>query len=247
VSPIVFLPPRVTDRWICSVRWRAQRRPVRAQEMERDARDRNAEATQLANAAREAEEFLARQAEEFAAMTAKSLEGGLRLANGGEDDAAVKLSFNPSTTATKPVAVRGVMGVLQEEEESVKKRELIPLSYSDDEDDAGGRKKKESTRPNRRMTDRERERKTKDVTASVPSTKEGLWAFKMPWVELSDVRPFDLPGDRLTSLPGTSVFPCTLTDTVLLSRLSSARPCRRLRPHLSLSTSEEKKRRSSKL
>ena len=156
--------------------------------MENDARDRTIEAQQVAALHKESEDFLAQQAEMFAKITEskeKANAGALPSA-GAEDEPVVKLSFGAAATkvVTKTVApVRSaVLGAGEDEDEGTKRRELIPLSYSDDEDD--------QPKTSYRMSEREQEKKAKEILERVPGEKEALWGFKMPWSSLSEVRPF---------------------------------------------------------
>jgi len=152
-------------------RWRAQRRAARQREVEADERDRATEEAQLATLSKQADEFLSNALPDL-----KPLAAGR--AGDGTPGGAVKVSFGAA--AAKPVAkaapaVRApVMGLADEEDDVKKKRELIPLSYSDDEDDdkkpqVSGRAKRES------------------VLAAVPDNQAGLWAFHIKWNALNKV------------------------------------------------------------
>lgn len=210
--------------------------------MENDARDRTIEAQQAAALHKEAEDFLAQQAEMFAKITEskeKANAGALPSA-GAADEPAVKLSFGAAATkvVTKTVVpVRSaVLGVGEDEEEGTKRRELIPLSYSDDEDD--------KPKASYRMSQKEKEKKAKEILARVPVEKEVLWVFKMPWSSLSEVRPFLL----FVALISPAFSPVVLVLNSRLSssarRTSSLPRSRRLRARPSLSTSAGKRRSS---
>ncbi|BGP38550.1 hypothetical protein JCM10450v2_002499 [Rhodotorula kratochvilovae] len=169
-----------TDR----VRWRAQRRPMRLREQEADERDRALEAQQLAALQAQSESFLAQHAD----LLASALPGadssapvnGSGAATGGSTPAAaagVKLNFSaaPKPAAQDAPKARPTAVQLEDEDESLRKRrELIPLEYSDDEGE----------RP--RLSRGEAERKAREIEGRVPSDKEGLWAWKVRWKRLTD-------------------------------------------------------------
>lgn len=175
------------------MRWRSQRKALRTREAEADARDREHEARQLAALNDRSDSFLAQHADLLAsslppnASQTGSPRGGPN-GTGGSTPAApaagVKLSFNAA--AAKPAAQEApkarptALALEDEEETNTKKRELIPLEYSDDDEDAP---------PKPRMTRTEMERKAREIEEKVPTSKEGLWAFKIRWKRLSDVRP----------------------------------------------------------
>jgi RNA-binding protein 25 len=179
------------------VRWRSQRKALRTREAEADARDREHEARQLAALNDRSDSFLAQHADLLASslppnasQTGSPRGGGTNGTGGSTPGAAaaggVKLSFNAA--AAKPAAqevpkARPTALALEDEEETnTKKRELIPLEYSDDDDDEGAP-------PKPRMTRTEMERKAREIEEKVPTSKEGLWALKIRWKRLSDVRP----------------------------------------------------------
>ena len=64
-------------------------------------------------------------------------------------------------------------GMDDEEDGAKKRRELIPLSYSDDEDDATKAEKKK--------------RKLKDMVSAIPNEKAGLWVYEVKWDKLNGV------------------------------------------------------------
>ncbi|GAA5870360.1 hypothetical protein JCM3774_002709 [Rhodotorula dairenensis] len=164
--------------YIDRVRWRSQRKALRTREAEADARDREHEARQLAALNDRSDSFLAQHAD----LLASSLPPGASNGTGGSTPApgaGVKLSFNAA--AAKPAAQEApkarptALALEDEEETTTKKRELIPLEYSDDED-----------APKPRMTRTEMERKAREIDDKVPTTREGLWAFKIRWKRLSE-------------------------------------------------------------
>jgi len=167
------------------LRWRAQRRPIRLREQEADERDRALEAQQLAALDAQSESFLAQHADLLASSlptATTSGEPGTGTGTGGSSTPlAVKLNFSaaPKPSATeapkpRPTAVT----LLEDDDESQrKKRALIPLEYSDDEGE---------DRP--RLSRGEAERKASEIEARVPSDREGLWAWKVRWKRLSEVR-----------------------------------------------------------
>ncbi|BGP01416.1 hypothetical protein NBRC10513v2_002370 [Rhodotorula toruloides] len=172
--------------YIDRIRWRAQRKPHRLREQEADARDRAVEAQQLAALNEQSDSFLSQHADLFpsslptpdtpasGADTASATPGGATPAVG------VKLNL---TTAPKPVVKEApkprptAMALADEEEEGRKKRELIPLEYSDDEDEA---------QPRPRLSRSEMERKAREIEAKVPTSKDGLWTWKVRWKRLND-------------------------------------------------------------
>ncbi|KAM0788418.1 hypothetical protein ACM66B_001555 [Microbotryomycetes sp. NB124-2] len=151
-------------------RWRAQRRQQRQREKESDDRDRKREQEQLAAATKASEDFLG--ADFFAGIGGG--QGGLKTGNG--DEPVVKLSFGAvAKPAPKAVALPrpAVLMSGDDEDEGKRKRELIPLSYSDDEEDL-----KEQTA---KMSRSERDRKAREIVDKVPKSKDGLWSYKMRW------------------------------------------------------------------
>lgn len=177
------------------MRWRSQRKALRTREAEADARDREHEARQLAALNDRSDSFLAQHADLLAsslppnASQTGSPRGGPNGTGGSTPGAAaaggVKLSFNAA--AAKPAAQEApkarptALALEDEEETNTKRRELIPLEYSDDDD--------EGAPPKPRMTRTEMERKAREIEEKVPASKEGLWAFKIRWKRLSNVRP----------------------------------------------------------
>jgi hypothetical protein len=87
----------------------------------------------------------------------------------------------------------------EDEEEGRRKRELIPLSYSDDEDE---KPKKEATATDKdkdkkpRLTGREKEKRIMEIEDSIPRDKEKLFGWDVKWSGLNDVR------THLVFLPG---------------------------------------------
>jgi RNA-binding protein 25 len=96
--------------------------------------------------------------------------------NGASNNIKAKLTLN---LASKRRAA--LMAPAEDEEfdddegiESKRKRRiLVPLEYSDNEDDE---KKTE-----------ERKKKIKDLVATIPTDKEGLWNWNVKWEELDEV------------------------------------------------------------
>ncbi|KAK4051818.1 hypothetical protein OIV83_002523 [Microbotryomycetes sp. JL201] len=153
-------------------RWRAQRRQNRQREQEADERDRKREQEQLAAASKASDDFLS--ADFFAGMGGNGTQGGLKPANG--DEPVVKLSFGSvAKPAPKPAAPArpAVLMSGDDEEEGKRKRELIPLSYSDDEEDI-----KEQVA---NMSRSERDRKAREIVDRVPRSKDALWDYKIRW------------------------------------------------------------------
>jgi len=173
----------------CSVRWRAQRRANRQREEDFDARDRALEQQRLAAVAQHSESFLSQHADLFAESAPQSAEG--------EQSAGVKLSFGSTSAkpkATEPAPKRSaVLGMGEDEEEGRRKRELIPLNYSDDEDDTKDEKpkvveKKDEGSKGGRMSSREKEKQIREIEDRVPREKDGLFGWKVKWSNLNEVR-----------------------------------------------------------
>lgn len=223
-------------------RWRAQRRPFRARELEADARDRATEAQQLALLHKESEDFLERQADMFAKITeGKNRAIARSLPAAGQDD-AIKLSFGgavaPKVAPKAPAPVRpAVLGIAEDEDEGKKKRELIPLSYSDDEDEKDSKSKAKPYR----MTEREKERKARDIKDDIPEAKAALWVYRVEWSALTEVRqPLHLPAAD-PARGSESALPGRVLNPVLSPRKSSTESSSPWRPRLSLSISAPKR------
>lgn len=87
-----------------------------------------------------------------------------------------------------------MLGMGEDEEEGRRKRELIPLNYSDDEDDSKDEKpkvvekKEEGTKSGGRLSSREKEKQIREIEDSVPREKDGLFGWKVKWSSLNEVR-----------------------------------------------------------
>lgn len=137
----------------------------------------------------------------FAKITESKLRAGglptLREGGGGEgEEAVVKLSFGKALAKNLPAvgvgrSAGGVLGIGEEEEEANKRRELIPLNYSDDEEEDEKEKDKLSRerKDNSRLSEREKERKRKEVREKVPGSVEGCWGVRIKWSGVNEVRP----------------------------------------------------------
>ncbi|GAA5967044.1 hypothetical protein JCM11641_000422 [Rhodosporidiobolus odoratus] len=187
--------------YIDRIRWRAQRKPLRAREAEADSRDRAVEAQHLASIEQRADSFLSQHADLFAnslptgpgAPSASSAAprpdgsaapspapGNATPASAAGLPTSVKLSINaaskPATTdAPKPRPT--ALAMEDEEEEGRRKRALIPLSYSDDEEGPRPSSKAEVKRPSREET----HRKQREIEDKVPNDRSGLWEWKVRW------------------------------------------------------------------
>jgi len=108
-----------------------------------------------------------------------------------------------------------VLGMGEDEEEGRRKRELIPLNYSDDEDDSKDEKpkvvekKEEGTKSGGRLSSREKEKQIREIEDSVPREKDDLFGWKVKWSNLSEV--------RLTFL--SSPLPLTLFIIATMERI----------------------------
>lgn len=111
--------------------------------------------------------------------------GELKTSNGtNPDEPAVKLSFGATTkpvVKAPPPARATAFGSAEDEDEGKKKRELIPLNYSDDED--------EKPKVKGKLSAGERVKKVKEIGEKVPTTKEGLFSYSIKWSALTEVRP----------------------------------------------------------
>jgi len=165
-------------------RWRAQRKAFRAREIQSDRRDAELEAQQLASLQKESEAFLDKQAEMFAQMS----DGNKRKAGGQiEESAPIKLSLAERerrkaeakpTELPKPAA----FGLADDYEDLGKrKRELIPLTYSDDE----GEDEEEKGMSDQQKVER-RVKKMKELAGTIPSKKEDLWAYEIRWDKITE-------------------------------------------------------------
>ncbi|GAA5948560.1 hypothetical protein JCM3765_004925 [Sporobolomyces pararoseus] len=158
-------------------RWRAQRRAVRQREEDFDARDRALEAQRLAQIAQQSDSFLAQHADLFS--------GGDQAQSSDQPTSApaVKVSFGstakPKTAEPAPKRPT-VLGMGEEEEEGRRKRELIPLSYSDDEDEKPKKDEK------KRLTGREKEKRIMEIEDSIPREKEKLFGWDIKWSSLNE-------------------------------------------------------------
>ncbi|GAA5829467.1 hypothetical protein JCM11251_005061 [Rhodosporidiobolus azoricus] len=199
--------------YIDRVRWRAQRKPLRAREAEADDRDRAVEQQQLAAIERQSDSFLSQHADLFASSAPpsgpaadSSAPGAVKVENASPAPSAagaipslpdvkpapspapppgsVKLSISaaskPATSAdTAPRARPTAMALEDEEEQGRRKRELIPLSYSDEEGE-GGKTAGEKEEP-KRMSREEVHRKQREIEDQVPSSKDALWGWQVRW------------------------------------------------------------------
>ena len=160
------------------VRWRKQRQQARRREIEQDAQDARREAEEAAALQKESEEFLARQADMFSAMS-----GSATLnpdATSGEPPKLKLLAVQPTEkqaeegkSKPKPKAAAAFAAADEDETSGTKKRELIPLNYSDDEDDEEKVEKKK--------------RKVKELVSAIPTDKAGLWRYDVKWEQLNEV------------------------------------------------------------
>ena len=164
-------------------RWRKYRQQARRREIEQDKRDQELEIEEAARLQKESEDFLARQAEMFASMTGLAAGEGtssepkkLSLLN-AQPSKAKAITSNAAAAGgeeAKSKPAKAVFGGDDEDENAnKKKRELIPLSYSDDEDDEKNIEKKK--------------RKLKDLVSAIPTDKVGLWQYAVRWDKLDEV------------------------------------------------------------
>lgn len=166
--------PFIVDRG----RWRKQRQQARRRELEQDAQDARREAEEAAALQKESEEFLARQASMLSSMSDSAALDPT--ATSGEPPklkllAVPAVDKKPEDAAkAKPKAAAAFAAADAEDEAAgKKKRELIPLNYSDDEDDEDKIEKKR--------------KKVKELVSAIPTDKAGLWRYDVKWEELNEV------------------------------------------------------------
>lgn len=149
---------------------------------------------------KQSESFLNQQADAFAKMTAGATVNHKRTGTPAEDAGGpIKLSLAERAKKeqeVKPVEIAprprpAAFGAADEQEETgKKKRELVRLTYSDDE---GG----DDDENERGLTQEEkverRKRKIKELVETIPTTKEGLWAYEIRWDRLTEVSQLFLP------------------------------------------------------
>lgn len=197
-------------------RWRAQRKAFRQREINEDKKDAELETQQLEKLQKQSESFLNQQADAFAKMTAGATVNQKRTGTPAEEAGGpIKLSLAERAKKeqeVKPVEIAprprpAAFGAADEQEETgKKKRELVRLTYSDDE---GG----DDDENERGLTQEEkverRKRKIKELVETIPTTKEGLWAYEIRW-------------DRLTEVSQLSMTR-SCTDILLLRKCSTTR------------------------
>ncbi|BGP14510.1 hypothetical protein JCM10213_000384 [Rhodosporidiobolus nylandii] len=192
--------------YIDRVRWRAQRKPLRAREAEADARDRAAEAQHLASIEQQSDSFLSQHADLLASSLPTAPAGDSAAAADApapaSADAGAAASPAPPASTSTPQPVGGVklsisaaskpstvevprarptaLALEDEEEEGRRKRELIPLSYSDDEGEASAAKKAAKA-VEQRLSRGDVHKQQREIEDRVPSDKDGLWAWKVRW------------------------------------------------------------------
>lgn len=170
----------LTDR----ARWRAQRRQIREREAADDRMDVEQERRQIEAAKRESEAFLSQQADLFANSGDDAAQRGglLQL----DDGVPIKLSFGGTKVAvsTNATTVKkeagGVLLAADDDEVFKRKRELIPLTYDDIDEEKGMTEEEKLER---------RQKKVREIVASIPSEKAALFEKDLRWEKLNDVCP----------------------------------------------------------
>ncbi|KAI9726563.1 MAG: hypothetical protein M1828_000930 [Chrysothrix sp. TS-e1954] len=171
--------------------WLRNRAAFRSMEMARDAKDREIEDRQHRReqerknreAGVAADDFLADQAEEID-LQARQRETAqpFKMSLGGAAMQRAQQATAPPRRTTAEVE-----GLLEDEDETsadgTKKRPFVPLQF--DELSAGAR-----------LTEEERSQAVRNLAAEIPSDKEGLWNWNVPWNNVEEsvvqeqLRPF---------------------------------------------------------
>jgi RNA-binding protein 25 len=167
-----------------STRWRKARRAARQREIEQDARDAKIEAEQAEALKKESEDFLNRQAALFASMSGGATSSNIDATTGEPKKLKLmtpvaKTESDADKAKSKPKANAAAAAVFagadEDDDTNKKKRELIPLNYSDDEEDVEKKLEK-------------KKRKVKELVSAIPTEKEALWKYEIRWDELNEVR-----------------------------------------------------------
>lgn len=189
----------------CRNRWRAQRRAFRAREKDNDAQDARREKEQLAEIQKQSDAFLASQSDIFASLSGqpgKKTGGAAKDEDGTASGGPIKLGdrskakAKPAEQPEKPKPRAAAFASAEDEEEQGrKKRQLIPLDYSELEhgEDAG--------LTDQQIADR-RKKRIQEIVTSIPTDKNGLWTWTVDWAYLTDVSFFrqDKCGARWSDL-----------------------------------------------
>ena len=154
--------------------------------MAEDRRDAEVEQAQLEELRKQSDAFLDKQADMFAKMADGKRKTGVSI----DDSTPIKLSLAERVVerkeAAKPVEVLrpAAFGAADDAEEvGKKKRELIPLNYSDDEEEDEEEKGMTADEKMER-----RRKKIKQLVESIPTDQAGLWAWEVRWDKLTEVR-----------------------------------------------------------
>lgn len=176
-------------------RWRAQRKAFRQREINEDKKDAELETQQLEKLQKQSESFLNQQADAFAKMTAGTAANTKRTGTPAEEAGGpIKLSLAERAKKeqeVKPVEVAprsrpAAFGAADDQEETgKKKRELVRLTYSDDEGEVEDENERGLTQEEK--VER-RKRKIKELVDTIPTSKEGLWAYEIRWERMTEVR-----------------------------------------------------------
>ncbi|GAA5884409.1 hypothetical protein JCM6882_005238 [Rhodosporidiobolus microsporus] len=192
--------------YIDRVRWRAQRKPLRAREAEADDRDRAVEAQHLAAIEQQSDSFLSQHADLFAssappsAPTAstdspapvKEENAASSLAAAASPAPPVKVAPSPApppgfvklsiSAASKPATASDApprarpTAMALEDEEEEGRRKRALIPLSYSDEEG---EKKVEEKP--RLSREEVHRKQREIEDGVPSGKDGLWGWSVRW------------------------------------------------------------------
>lgn len=154
-------------------RWWFHRQQFRARELAMDEADRLREQSEIESEQRRLEWERMLEEERKQRAEAMELEKETLIHSNGNVKAKLTLNLGSKRRAALMVPAEDEEFDDDESIESKRKRRiLVPLEYSDNEDDE---KKTE-----------ERKRKIKDLVATIPTDKEGLWNWNIKWEELDE-------------------------------------------------------------
>ena len=169
-------------------RWRISRRAYKEREEADDRMDVENEQRQIEAAKRESEAFLSQQADLFAKMSGDKKGGLLQL----DEGTPIKLSFGGNKVAVSSQSAPfvkkeggGVLLTTDEDDTFKRKRELIPLTYDDDLEEEKGMTEEEKLE--------RRQKKVREIVASIPSDKTSLFQKDIRWEKLNEVRSMCTP------------------------------------------------------
>ncbi|GAA6011306.1 hypothetical protein JCM10207_008293 [Rhodosporidiobolus poonsookiae] len=194
--------------YIDRVRWRAQRKPLRAREAEADARDRAIEQQHLAAIEQQSDSFLSQHADLFASAapsstpdpsaseTAPAEEPAAGASAGTDSPAPAAAAAQPSSSSTPgpPAGVKLSITAASKPATSDAPKARPTAMALEDEEEEGRRKRaliplsySDDEDEGKKKKDAERpsreelHRRATEVEKGVPSDKDGLWGWKVRW------------------------------------------------------------------